>query len=332
MVHTLITIGNGQSIQTKISIRGEFLFRQRSWVHTGALAPETQAEICNGMCSALMSWMLLLDVVGALHLNTSTEFSTNELFFKMPKAEQNFGEIYIQLLVEEKPLPPAVVAHEDALLVLLALCSDIMATQRAYEESNILSFAPNEGEQTETSARSIQRMPSHLLPFSPMGEYQRVISKLQRALGRWSERFHNSMSRSIRALFHCVSACSLWSPTISLPQILGYSPTIIGFAMVNNGRLSKIGGPPDEAVRHAWLVLDNIDARDPESRYKCPIWLPIVTHMASLVVWKSLQSTAPREGKIVSLRVLNMFKFELEQMFWPCTGKMAEHLDILMQR
>ena len=276
-----------------------------------------------------MSYMLLLDVVGALHLNTSNEFCTNELFFKMPKSDHNLGEIYNQFLVDEKLLPPDVVEDDDALLILLALCSDVMTTQRTYEESRRTSL--DDPKALQNPAGSPGRMPSHLLPFSSGFEYQRVISQLQRALDRWSERFKESVPEGIRALYHFVTLCSFWSTTLLLPRFSGYAAATISATPTMDRTLSATG-PPDEALRHAWLVLDNVNVRGLNSPKACPIWLPVVTYMSSLVVWKSLQHPSATRGNIGSSKVLGMFKAELEQMFWPCCSEMARHLDSLMHQ
>ncbi len=279
-----------------------------------------------------MSYMFLLDVVGSLHFNASHQFCTNELFFNMPKSDHNFGEVYSQFLLDEKSLPPDIIADDDALLILLALCADITATQRTYEERNPRQNSAKVSRAAQTMKRStIWQMPISLLPFSSASEHQRVLSQLQRALDRWSKNFKDSIPASIRALYHFVTMCAAWSTTLLLPHLLGYPAATVPATRTMFHSVSMIV-PPDEALRQAWLVLDNVNVRGLESSTACPIWLPVVTYMSSLVIWTSLQPSSATQGKIGSLKVLGMFQVELEQMFWPCCTEMASHLNSIMNQ
>jgi hypothetical protein len=269
-----------------------------------------------------MGYLILVDVIQAIHLNANSEFRSTELIIKLPMSDHDFGDVYSKFLVEIS-LPSDVTECEDAVLILLALFSDILATQKVFSNLNL------QPPQISKSDTDTDRILSHFVPFSASSESRRMLSQLDGALDRWSDRFRGSMPEEVLALFHFSKICSIWPSVLLLPRYSGYTsmtPTATSTTLSTYPRAA----PPDEALRHAWLVLDNVNMRSQQDSFACPMWLPVVTYFSALVVWWSLQPTTAPMNSIGSVKVLSMFKAELEQMPWPCCKAMVKNLEELM--
>jgi hypothetical protein len=275
-----------------------------------------------------MSYQFLIDVVRAVHYNTSTQYSSSELFITMPASNHNFHGVYTKLVVEEHPLPPDMTEHEDAVLILSALLSDIIAIHKVFsgfdvELSEVLSS------QSAMSGTTLQIL-SPFVPLSPFSENQRMLSQISKSLDLWGERFKPIVSEDILSLFYFCNMCLSFPKVLLLSRLSGYEPAVAN----SSGSYSELGLGgvviPEAAVRCAWLILDHVNVERLPDRAACPVWLPVVTYITALVVWANLKSSVSRSS-YGTLKALGMFKAELQQMPWPCCTEMVKNLDELMR-
>jgi len=275
-----------------------------------------------------MSYQFLIDVVRAVHYNTSTQYSSSELFITMPASNHNFHGVYTKLVVEEHPLPPNMTEHEDAVLILSALLSDIIAIHKVFsgfdvELSEVLSS------QSAMSDTTLQIL-SPFVPLSPFSENQRMLSQISKSLDLWGERFKPIVSEDILSLFYFCNMCLSFPQVLLLSRLSGYEPAVAN----SSGSYVELGLGgvviPEAAVRCAWLILDHVNVERLPDRAACPVWLPVVTYITALVVWANLKSSVSRSS-YGTLKALGMFKAELQQMPWPCCTEMAKNLDELMR-
>ena len=87
----------------------------------------------------------------------------------------------------------------------------------------------------------------------------------------------------------------------------------------------------DEALNYAWLVLDSINIRKTPPENSQSAWIPTVLFYSGLVVWQRLRRRTAADFKYGTLKVLEMFKKELEQLPWDCCREMTYTLDCLMK-
>ena len=301
---------------------------------TPLLAPSfsTQANLPS---SALMSYLFLLDVIRAFHFGISTNFTASELFIRMPGSPYQFHRVYRTLVTGVGFLPQGMNSNEDGLLLLVANLSDSLYIHRSFRP--LRPWAPSSATSaiTLTMQQSISRNP--FVPLSPQTELARMSLEMQAALDRWAEHFERSVDKEILFLFYFCKlhlACpDLWL----LPHLAGYRPAIVGhgFSSVGHGFSSVGHGTKivvsDEAMKFTWLILDNIDIGREHPERDQSIWIPVVLFYAALVVWQRLRPQSNADGTFGTLKVLGMFKRELEQLPWACCSEMSRTLDEIMR-
>ena len=78
-------------------------------------------------------------------------------------------------------------------------------------------------------------------------------------------------------------------------------------------------------------ILDNVNVRQGSSNSTIPVWSSVVTFFAAHVVWAKLRSedvdTRDRHG---TMKLLGMFRAELQALTWPCCVEMVKTLERLM--
>jgi len=272
-----------------------------------------------------MSYLLLVDTVRALHAGVAPNFTTNELFIKMPMSSHSFHQIYTSFAINSKPLPWDL-QEADGVLLLVALLSDMLAIRASFRGL----ISPDQLDATE----ALDSFRSPFVPFSPQGELERLLARISKALELWSERFLQTASQDVLSLFYFCKVCENCPDLSALPRLVGYAP----FASTQDhhhhdrSRICARLSITDEALSYAWLVIENVNSQDPILRGSArPIWLPVVTFLAALVVWAKLErKESPRKKAYGTMKVLGMFKIELERMTWPCCADMAKTLASLM--
>jgi hypothetical protein len=116
----------------------------------------------------------------------------------------------------------------------------------------------------------------------------------------------------------------------SLPILAGYPPRVARNTIPKSvlykwieQDLKKTGS---DALKNAWLI---IEARN-SGNEAAPVWVPIAVFHAGLVVWSMIILDGETRSR-GSLKVLAVFKMELEGMKWPCCRVMADVLGSLMK-
>lgn len=238
----------------------------------------------------------------------------------MPDSPLEFQDVYHTLLDDRavhNELPMEVTSPDDALLLLMAVVSDILYLRGSLGQ--VVRQAAN------ASNKPTRRNP--FVPLTPHSELDRMETVLSLALNKWHARFHTSAPPELMAFYHYCRMYLACKHLLDLPKIAGY----------RNERSDSISGNEFEfterAVHHAWIVLDNAAGRSqqPSGDRLLPVWLPIVVFHAGLVVWAKHSLGRARHGEgYGSARILLAFKVELEGMPWPCCSQMAATLERLM--
>ena len=279
------------------------------------------------MSSSLVWCLWLADVLQALHSDLSLNFSSRELWTRMPSPPHEFREVYSALLQEpssntvQPRISTETTSQDDIVLLLIAILSDSICLGRSL------------GRLVEVESCTNVDMRKHnpFVPLSPHTELDRMQNRLSTALDRWHTRFHNSISPEVLALYHYCTLYLCCAEFPILPGLAGYqtptSPPSHSSRPIptNDIRMS------DQSVRQAWLVLDNVASRSRSSNGLCPVWLPIVVFHGALVIWANISfGRAGDSDKYGSTRALLAFKVELEEMPWPCCVEMAATLGRLI--
>ena len=274
-----------------------------------------------------MSYFFLLDTLRALHHNVSPQFCRSELFITMPASNHDFYDIYSRLINEGQGLPTNLTQAEDAALLLAALLSDLIMVHRA---STNFDLAPVDlpDLQTPTSRNPLPNFNPYV-PFSAATESKRMWAQLERGLELWHERFKQCVSEDVLALFHFCRLFSSYPQVLSLPFRAGYRPAVD----TNTSATAPVPGAAvgDATMRHVWLVVDHINVERLSDRAVCPVWLPVITYLTALVMWANLRTSSTSRLSHGTLKVLGLFKMELQHVPWPCCTEMIKNLDDLMR-
>jgi hypothetical protein len=249
--------------------------------------------------SSLVSYLLLIDTTNALHFQTVPTFSTTELFIRMPNSNHHFRTVFNGMM-HGLELPADVRSCEDALLLLVALLSDIIYMQHCHQVLH----------REDTRANPF-------LPLTVQGECDRLTADMSAALSRWEHHFKQDVGKDILALSyfaHLRLAC-------------------LGLDELTHEVMSKSGTArsidiSDRALDLAWIILEH--CHDLPESDTMAIWLPIILFQSALVVWQRLRSPSAAR-KYGTLSVLKAFGNEIAKLPWSCCGEMAEILDRLIK-
>lgn len=264
----------------------------------------------------------------AAHFRRTPNFSTSELFIKLPISNHHFRTVY-NSLVHGYKMPVDVECDEDALLLLTAMLNDIMYIQQCHLS---MPYPPSYQESVIYGLSSTQILPMRnpWAPLSLQSEFCKLGAEMLAALARWLHHFQNRVRKDILALYYFTELQLLCPDLGSLYQITGYA-TGPEFASTLP-KLTENLDISDRALDLAWLILENSDSTRAIPQQRLSIWLPIALFSASLVVWHKLQSTETNKRKYGTLSVLTTFKHEIAKLPWPCCTAMIQTLDTLMGR
>lgn len=279
--------------------------------------------------------MLLIDTMQATHCGLASNFSTSELFIRMPGSNHQFRTIYNSLLHGEA-IPQDVRGREDALLLLTALLSDIVYMQRCLPLTVSGSMSGfGQGHPLGGPAHTLRKKRSPFTPLSAASEFSRLTAVMTAGLSRWEGVFSQcQVGNDILALYHFCQLQLICPDTWKLPQMAGYGETmdLNNYSNNNNQRLTTSSEQSiqvsEQAVALAWLVLDHCHKKFPESQLS--VWLPVIVFLSSLVVWQKLRAESATPPRYGILRVLGVFKEEIAGYPWPCSIEMVRTLDRLM--
>lgn len=269
-----------------------------------------------------MSYLFLTDVVRAAHFGSIPCISSRELYMRMPSSPYNFNSIYSCLLSGTDTLPADLKSNEDSLLLLAAVCSDILCIHHTFS-----SLAQ--------PAREMLGRPSWALnPYAPLSsgsEALRQLYTLDAALTNWHQHFGQEADKYVLALFYFCKLVLVLPEILCLPQLAEYPPAMVTARFTARvSRESRIH-IPDEAMNFAWLILDCSNTRSDDLGANLSVWLPVVLFYAALTVWYQLREQASSSNfKSGTLKTLGMYKEELRHLPWTCCVEMCFTLDALM--
>ena len=273
-----------------------------------------------------MCYLLLTDIMHSMHYGVMTHYTTNEIYIKMPASSYHFHDVYSSLLAHASPLPEDMTSQEDGVLIIVALLSDIVLIRTSFSLLTQTSSSSPDARRVVNTVRD-QRRPA--VPLSPPAELPRMLAKVSRALDRWFQRFSETVSREVLSLFFFCRLYLACPEMRLLPRLAGYRPALPAEHGTARAVLDEIL-ISDDAMRCAWLILDNINVKPTATESACLIWLPIVLFYAALVVWRRLKSGFQLDESYGTLKILGMFQKELERLPWPCCAEMIKTLENLM--
>jgi hypothetical protein len=270
---------------------------------------------------------VLIDILRSVHYGLPSTLTIFELLSQPTLLNNELNSIYSSTVLDSRP-PSHDCSIDSAFLALVSILADIHTLSTVFHALGADISLSHKTDQTLRADRGFAVFHNPYMPFSPANENRRVNQQLHKALDLWSESYLSRVSKDIAALFYfCKMYLNLPSLRL-LPIIAGYTP---GFSkdQATNSYVMRVVDTElsdgSEALKNAWIVLENIEI----SQDITPVWFPLILFYASLVVWRMI-SLQPGLGSHGSIRVLNLFKRELEKMKWPCCGTMANVLESLL--
>ncbi|KAK5064916.1 hypothetical protein LTR84_000750 [Exophiala bonariae] len=270
-------------------------------------------------------WCLWLsDLIQSLHTGVAANFSSRELWTKMPSSTHDFHDIYERLVYGARDdelqsiLPGGMTTPEDAVLLLMAIISDAIYLRQALGRLVLTK----EG----------RSMSNPFVPLTPDTELERMQMQLSQGLDRWESQFQGVMAADVMAFYHYCRLYISCPDLPALPPLSGYNNPVADIRSRYQSKAGNVFNIADSSIQQAWQVLDYAALRSKTGEKLCAIWLPIVVFHAGLVIWASISLVGGVEGrdKSGSKRSLLAFKVELEGMPWPCCAGMAAVLENLM--
>ena len=278
--------------------------------------------------SSLVGYLLLVDTMQAVHRRRTPNFSTSELFIKMPSSNHHFRTVH-NSMSHGRSLPADVQSPEDALLLVTAMLSDIIYMQHCHHSG---SFHPDPRDDGSHDPLYNQDRPlrNPFVPLSVRSESCRLSAEMLAALSRWEHHFKHQVGPEILGLYYFTRLRLICPDLGELCSIAGYAAP----PEFNRGRPPRIKtlDIPDKALDLAWLILDHCTKLPGSPKGRLSIWLPICLFSAALVVWYKLVSPGTTSRRYGTLRVLDTFKSEITRLPWPCCREMTKTLDRLMER
>lgn len=263
-----------------------------------------------------MSYFLVVDVVRAIHIRAMPCISTRELFMHMPCGNSSFNSVYGCLISGIGTLPTALRGNDDGLLLLAAICSDLLYADL---------ISSNLARDVTLERIGFALGPNAYIPLTPESEAMRVRHIFKDTLARWHQHFSKTVSADVMSFFYF---CRLF---VAVPELL-YLPSYVGYpelALLRPRPTLPCGVEDicisDEAYNFAWLILDHTTRRTiTEHDNKISIWLPVALFYAAITVWHRLKySRLSADFRAGTLSCLKLFIAELRTLPWPCCATMS---------
>lgn len=266
-----------------------------------------------------MAYLFLIDVVRTIHCGHVACISTKELAMRMPSSSYKFHQLYSIILSGARALPSDLKSTEDGLLLLVGICADILSIEHTFSNTTVCSEALD------------VVCPNPYAPLSSASEVLRIRSTLSSALTRWYEHFQHTTSKDVLLIYYFGRLLLAFPDVLALPYLARYAPSI----QQKPGVASRISAAKvevsEEAMRFAWLILNDSNARTAVAGTTFSVWLPVVLFYSALTIWYQLRSQPSfPKVKTGTLRILNFFKDELKCLPWPCCLQMCHTLDGLL--
>ncbi|KAH8803326.1 hypothetical protein F5884DRAFT_505101 [Xylogone sp. PMI_703] len=274
---------------------------------------------------------ILIDVLRSIHYGLPATLAIPEFIYEPISLNEEFIDIYTSIVFNSR-LPSQTASLDAAFLALVAILSDIHSLSTVFHSLNAIKLSPLGGTEDGTAVdEDTSQFSNPYVPFSPANENREVKGTLGKALDLWSQRYLEQVDKSVIALYYF---CKLYLalPSIQLlPIVAGYHPRRTSEDEEFDYQAKALDHDLRncnnfECLKYVWLILDHTK----RSEELTPLWLPIVLFFSALMVWRMIH--LQREPGIYgSLRVLKLFKAELEGMEWPCCQPMAELLESLIR-
>lgn len=179
--------------------------------------------------------------------------------------------------------------------------------------------------------------------------------RLRSALSCWYDCYFESANNEVRAMYHFCRLYQLIPQLLTLPQqarcrdkieIRGTnesetypnpsrSTSHTSYDSVRQS-LKELETPNDSqsscnASQHAWLLYRYVRRASSENADtpSQAIYLPIITYLAALHVWKEIESTRDEAKMYNGISALKLFKSELQKLPWVGSHEMARNLEYL---
>jgi hypothetical protein len=263
----------------------------------------------------------MMDVLRAMHFGGPTSLSIQEFSLRLSPTSYQLNSVLEMAVSGSGPLP-ADFSSNSALLLLIAILAEINTATTVFHPFEEL--VNMDGENQRHSKYSNPH-----LPFSVNTEASQAKRRLQRALDSWHQAYLDILEPELLSLYY-FSRLQLVFPSLQyLPILAGYPPRVARNTTPTSvlyKRVKRDLKTVADALKYAWLILESCNTEIEVT----PPWFPIAVFHASLVVWIMiiLDGESRTRG---SLKVLAVFKVELETMKWPCCRVMADLLVNLMK-
>ena len=272
--------------------------------------------------SLILSYFMMMDVLRAMHFGGSTSLSIQEFSIRLFPSSYELNSIFQEALFGSGPLPSDL-SSDSALLLLTTILAEINTVLTVFHPFEELATVNLIGREPRPY------LDPHL-PFSLNNETTQAKRKLNGALDSWYNAYSQIIDPEILVLFYYCKLQLVFPNLQSLPILAGYPPrvarntipTSVLYKWIEQD-LKKTGS---DALKNAWLI---IEARN-SGNEAAPVWVPIAVFHAGLVVWSMIILDGETRSR-GSLKVLAVFKMELEGMKWPCCRVMADVLGSLMK-
>lgn len=247
-------------------------------------------------------------------------------FKDVPIASQDVSIAYIRtkLITQLLPMPMTPSADENFLILLVILNEIIVYTTLCPRKHIHINENSTEGYSSSRSRSS----DDSFTPLSHANEILRARKSLSRVLDSWKSAYRLSNGPERFLLFNFCKLYVTFPDLNLLPTAAGFSrdgihtpnpeATTVEFLEMDEHLVAEIS-------HYAWLMLENVTA----CKGFIPVWCPIATFSAALVIWMCTQVQGKFQKARGSLMVLRLFKTELERMSWLCAADMAEFLEQL---
>ena len=168
-----------------------------------------------------------------------------------------------------------------------------------------------------------------IMPLSVEGELRSGRKRTLQALEAWYDAYFESATHAIKALYHFSRLYHLMPNLHSFPfEARACSPT----GMFSDTVEASDDEIPAEASHRAWLLYDEVRhaTSENEGGQSQEMFLPIITFLAALCVWKSIRGSKSASGTHISTRVLLLFENELQALPWQGCQSMANCIGSLV--
>lgn len=266
----------------------------------------------------------MVDLMRSLYTGSAPTLASS--FKDIPLAARDVSIAYIRtkLITQLLPMPPTSSTDENFLILLVILNEVIVYTTLSPGNHLRMNECHTEGSVNSRFGSSEDAF----TPLSHGNEILRARKSLIRVLDAWIAAYQVSNGPERLLLYHF---CKLY---VTFPE-LHLLPAAAGFKRdgvhtpnpeANTVQFLDMDDQLVAEVSHyAWLILENITA----CKGFLPVWCPIATFSAALVIWMCTQVQGKFQKARGSLMVLRLFKAELDRMPWLCAADMAEFLEQL---